>query len=111
MAAPGGIGAPMAPTKIEDTGLDQAFLINLLAKGMFLENLEDIAQITQAIKLPDNIVSAIAQEMVERKLIYAVGSSGAGAGAAVRYQLTKDGQQLAQDACNQNLYFGPAPVR
>jgi predicted ATPase with chaperone activity len=110
-AAPGGIGAPMAPTKIEDTGLDQAFLINLFAKGMFLENLEDIAQITQAIKLPDNIVSAIAQEMVERKLIYAVGSSGAGAGAAVRYQLTKDGQQLAQDACNQNLYFGPAPVR
>lgn len=110
-AAAGGISAPMAPTKIEDTGLDQAFLINLFAKGMFLENLEEIGQITQAIKLPDNIVSAIGQEMVERKLIYAVGSSGAGAGATVRYQLTKDGQQLAQDACNQNLYFGPAPVR
>lgn len=101
----------MAPTNIEDTGLDQAFLINLFAKGMFLENLEDIGQITQAIKLPDNIVAAIGQEMVDRKLIYAVGSSGAGAGAKIRYQLTKDGQQLAQDACNQNQYFGPAPVR
>ncbi len=103
--------APMAPMKLEDTGLDQAFLINLIAKGMFLENIEDVAQLTQAIKLPDNIINGVVQEMVDRKLIFATGSSGAGAGAAVRYQLSKDGQQLAQDACIQNQYFGPAPVR
>lgn len=102
---------PMAPTNIADTGLDQAFLVNLIAKGMYLENLEEIGQITQATKLPDNIVSAVGQEMADRKLIYAVGTAGAGPGAAVRYQLTQDGQKLAKDACTQSQYFGPAPVR
>ncbi|MBT6430744.1 MAG: hypothetical protein HOK30_23960 [Rhodospirillaceae bacterium] len=110
-AAPGSPNAPMAPTKIEDTGLELIFIINLIAKGMYLENLEDIARITQETKLPDNIIAIVVQEMVDRKLMAAVGSSGAGAGAAVRYQLTKDGQQLALDACNQNQYFGSAPVR
>ncbi len=103
-------GAPPAPVRIEDTGLNLAFLINLIAKGMYLENLEEIGQLTQATMLPNNIVTMIGQEMADRKLIIASGSTGVGASAAVRYQLTRDGQQMALDACNQNQYFGPAPV-
>ncbi|MDP6344323.1 MAG: hypothetical protein QF491_12370, partial [Alphaproteobacteria bacterium] len=110
-ALPNPDGSPVAPRNIEETGLDQAFLINLIAKGMYLENLEEVGQFTQATKLPDNIISGVVQEMADRKLILAAGSSGgAGAAAAIRYQLTRDGQQLALDACNQNQYFGPAPV-
>ncbi|MDP6689172.1 MAG: hypothetical protein QF384_06730 [Alphaproteobacteria bacterium] len=101
---------PPAPMRIEDTGLDMAFLINLIAKGMYLENLEDVSQFTQATKLPDNIINVVCQEMVDRKLMSATGSSGAGAAAAVRYQLSREGQQTAVDACAQNQYFGPAPV-
>ncbi len=101
---------PPAPMRIEDTGLDMAFLINLIAKGMYLENLVDVAQFTQATKLPDNIINVVCTEMVDRKLMVATGSSGAGAAAAVRYQLSREGQQAAIDACGQNQYFGPAPV-
>ncbi len=45
-AAPEANPVPPAPMRIEDTGLDMAFLINLIAKGMYLENLEDVAQFT-----------------------------------------------------------------
>jgi len=102
--------APAAPTKIEDTGLDMAFLINLMTKGMYLESMVEVGQLTNATKLSSNVVNTVTQEMVDRKLIAASGSAGAGAAAAVRYQLTKEGQQVALDACNQNQYFGPAPV-
>jgi len=102
--------APPAPTHIENSGLDLNFLINLVAKGMYLENKEEISQLTQSTKLPTSVINVVTQEMIDRKLIHAAGSSGVSAAAAVRYQLTRDGQQVAADACNQSQYFGPAPV-
>ncbi len=102
--------APPAPTNVEATGLDLAFLINLIAKGMYLENMEEVGQISNATMLSTNIINVLTQEMTTRKLIHAAGSSGVGAVASIRYQLTREGQQVALDACNQNQYFGPAPV-
>ncbi|MBT3907580.1 MAG: AAA family ATPase [Rhodospirillaceae bacterium] len=104
------VEAPPRPADINATGLDLAFIINLIAKGMYLENLEEASQITQAIKLSTNIVNGVTQEMLDRKLIHAAGSTGVGALSSIRYQLTREGQQVALDACNQNQYFGPAPV-
>jgi hypothetical protein len=103
---------PAAPVKIEDTGLDMGFLIAHFLKGMYLDNVEDAGQMAEATKLPSNIVAVVLQEMVDRKLISATGSAGGGAGGTTtfRYQMSKDGQQMAMDACNQNQYFGPAPV-
>ncbi|MCC7168163.1 MAG: hypothetical protein IT565_11400 [Rhodospirillales bacterium] len=101
---------PNAPMTVAETGQDMAFFVAHFAKGMYLDNLEDAAQFAEATKLPGKLVSDILQEMTTRKLVQVMGSSGVGAGGAARYQLTRDGQQAATDACNLNQYFGPAPV-
>jgi len=101
---------PTVSGKIEEIGLDRNFLTQHIAKGMYLDAHALISQIIESSKLPSNMVNTLVLEMVERKLIHSAGAAGVGGLSDVRYQLTKEGQQFAIEACNQNQYSGPAPV-
>ena len=104
--------APQAPTKPEDTGIDPMFLLQLLIKGMYTDNLETPSQIVTELKLSGPIVSALLQDGMDRKLIEAVGSAATGVGSLteMRHALTKLGRDWALEALEQSQYFGPAPV-
>lgn len=104
---------PKAPKNLKDVGYDPNIILQLVGKGMYLENLETSVQLTDAIKLPSNIIEEALQSLIDRKQIESVGmlanTTGDGMGV-LRYRLTTAGSNFVQDALNQNQYFGPAPV-
>jgi energy-coupling factor transporter ATP-binding protein EcfA2 len=103
--------APPAPRRLEDTGLDPMFLLQLMVKGMYTENLETPSRIAGAMHLPRAIVATLIKGATERKIIEGIGQAeGGGALAEVRHQLTRLGREWAADALEQSSYFGPAPV-
>lgn len=103
---------PKAPTKLSEVGYDPNLVLQLICKGMYLENLETAIQFSYEIKLPTNIIEQALQELVSRKQVESVGmmNSTTGGLGSLRYTLTGAGRKFVQDAMNQNQYFGPAPV-
>lgn len=103
---------PRAPKRLKDVGYDPSLILQLIGKGMYLENLETSVQLANEIKLQSNVIEEALQILVSRKMIESVGmlSSTAGGQGILRYKLTTAGRSFAQDALDQNQYFGPAPV-
>ena len=103
---------PKAPTKLSEVGYDPNLVLQLICKGMYLENLETAIQFSYEIKLPTNIIEQALQELVSRKQVESVGmmNSTTGGLGSLRYTLTGAGRKFVQDTMNQNQYFGPAPV-
>lgn len=100
--------APQAPSMVAGTGIDPVFLVELVLKGMYSENLETAAQLAGAVKLTSSIVNQLLQIANERKLVE--GLASVGSGREMRYALTRAGRELAIDALKRGQYFGPAPV-
>ncbi len=106
---------PAAPTSMDDTDIDPLFLLQLMFKGIYAENLETPSQITEAMKLPSSTVNALLKDAVDRKLAEAAGQIGnvdgsMGALAEMRYTLTQAGRDWTVECMEQSAYFGPAPV-
>ncbi len=103
--------APQAPTTLADTGIDPVFLLELVIKGMYSENLETGSQIAEAIKLSSTIVNQLLNDAKERKLVESLASNtGGGSMAEMRLTLTRAGREFAIDVMKRGQYFGPAPV-
>jgi len=103
--------APQTPSSLTDTGIDPVFLLELAVKGMYTENLETAAQLSEALKLPSLIVNHLLQEAKERKLVESLASIGSGGSIAeMRLTLTRAGREWAADAMTRGQYFGAAPV-
>lgn len=103
---------PKAPMKLNDVGYDPNIVLQLIGKGMYLENLETAVQFSNEIKLPTNVIEQALQVLTNRKQIESVGNieSTTGGMGTLRYNLTTRGRDFVQEALNQNQYFGPAPV-
>jgi predicted ATPase with chaperone activity len=103
--------APQAPISMNDTGLDPVFLLELVVKGMYTENLETASQIAESIRLSSAIVNQVFQIAKERKLVEALASTASqGTMAENRLSLTRAGREWAADCMMRGQYFGPAPV-
>ncbi len=103
--------APQAPLTAAGTGVDPAFLFELVIKGIYSENLELPSQIAEAVKLSVNIVNVLLQEAKDRKLVETLGAAaGGGSVSELRIALTRAGREWATEAMARGLYFGPAPV-
>jgi len=103
--------APQAPISAEATGIDPVFLLELMIKGMYAENLEQASQLARSLKLSNTIVNQLLQLANERKLVEALSTtSTAGARTELRYGLTRAGREYAVDALQRSQYFGPAPI-
>ncbi|MCH9809092.1 MAG: ATPase [Alphaproteobacteria bacterium] len=104
--------APQVPTLVESTGIDPVFLLELLIKGMYSENIETASQLAEALKLSSSVVNQLLQAANERKLVETLASSAAGGGSRgeMRLTLTRAGREWAIDALQRGQYFGPAPV-
>ncbi len=103
--------APQSPATMADTGIDSVFLLELVIKGMYSENLETASQLAEAIKLSSTIVNQLLQEAKERKLVESLASTSSGGSMAeMRLTLTRAGREFAIDVMKRGQYFGPAPV-
>lgn len=102
--------APPAPRTLEECGLPQVLMRDLLLKTMFRMNLSEVSTIARNVCIP----MGVAQELVDlargQKLLEATGTILANSGGEMGYQLTEAGKARALDALSQSEYFGAMPV-
>jgi energy-coupling factor transporter ATP-binding protein EcfA2 len=97
---------PVEPATVAETGIFATELLTLLIKLIHSARLETITQYIEAIKLPPQVVETLVQSAVSRNLMVAMGSSG----SVMRYELSEQGRNWAQEAMKASVYAGPAPV-
>ena len=102
--------APPALTSIEDTGLPEGFLVDLLLKTIYRMGLEQPGEIAKAMKLPVGVVIRLIENAQSKRLMETLGQLGASLTAEMRYALTSKGREWALEGLAQNEWFGPAPV-
>jgi hypothetical protein len=102
--------APASPRCLAETGIGQGPLLNLLLKFMHLEACETAGDLTEALKLPRQIIDELLQEAVSRKLIQSLGARALTLVPQIRYGLSDDGRAAAAAALSQTQYLRPAPV-
>lgn len=104
------IPAPPVPVYIEDTGLDEGFLLDHLMKTMFRMGLEKPSDLAHVMRLPVRIVDQLLQIAVDNKLVATLGSVRQSLTSELRYDVTVQGRQWALDAINQCEWIGQVPV-
>ena len=100
---------PEVPRKLSDTGIGVTSLQRLMLKSMLVDGFETPAELSDRLKLPFAIVATLLENATDKKLVEALGAAGIRANE-LRYGLSERGRHWAQDALNQNMYVGPAPV-
>jgi energy-coupling factor transporter ATP-binding protein EcfA2 len=101
---------PPIPRKVEQTGLSQVFLTELMLKIAFFDaGIFTLASIAQSICLPRNVVDEVIFQAKADHLV-AVRSTGSAGNGFIVYELTDAGRQRAEVALTQSQYAGPAPV-
>ena len=101
-------GVPVAPATLADTGLPEAFMIDLMLKFLFIGTAETTADLIGALRLPPGLVTELLESAVRGQLVAALGSVGGTLG--MRYELTDSGKVRAREALARSAYSGPAPV-
>jgi len=101
---------PRPPRSIRDTGLEEGFLIDLIAKVFYRLGLERASDISRVIKLSVGIVDELLTIMQDLKLVETLGQRGASLTAEMRYALSGLGRARAKEALAKSEYAGAAPV-
>ncbi len=105
---------PPTPVTVEETGLTEGDLLNLMLKLVHVEGLDRVASLSAALRVPHIVVSQLVQIALQRGLMAAIGkgiSTAASGGLTdMRYVLGEKGRAWALDALSQSQYVGPAPV-
>src|SRR5690349_23531365 len=99
---------PRSPQRLEDTGLDVGFVVELLAKVLFLRGQLRLPELSAHVKLPVGILDSVLALMRSERLCE-MSRRGETEGAML-YTLTDAGRARAQDFLARSQYTGPAPV-
>ncbi len=102
-------GAPAIPSSIEETGISERNLLNLLVKFMHFEACETVLDLAARMKLPRLLIQKLIGEAVHERFIGATGATSDLA-LSTHYALTETGRNAVKEALEQNVYLGPAPV-
>jgi hypothetical protein len=101
---------PREPSDIRATGLDEAELLSLLLKLIYVGRLQTVRQFADAIKLPYNIVIELVKMAVDRLFLQTLGTRNSDSLIDMAYMFTDMGRNFVVDAINRLHYVGPAPV-
>src|SRR5213594_1398922 len=102
--------APIAPVAIEETGLTQAFIADLVLKVLYQKGQATAADLADTICLPlPKILTGILDFLKNEHLVEVKGSSGMAAATYI-YVISAKGQERAREAFAKNGYVGAAPV-
>ncbi|OYZ16816.1 MAG: hypothetical protein B7Y35_02565 [Sphingomonadales bacterium 28-64-96] len=102
-------GVPVEPSTVAETGLPEAFLIDLMLKFLFIGTAETTAELSAALRLPPGLVTELLEAATRGQMVAALGSVGGGQ-LGMRYELTDTGKVRAREAMARSAYSGPAPV-
>lgn len=110
-AAPSGddaIRMPPQPKTVRETGLEQALIVELVAKAMFSNGRMHLPVLTSKLRLSINVLREVLGFMLAEQLVE-VASRG-DSDLDVNYQLTGIGKSRAAEFLARCRYAGPAPV-
>lgn len=97
------------PASIEETGLDQGFIIDLCLKTIYALGRPSARVICDRMCLPFTVLEGVLEFLRRQEYLDVVGSSGL-TEQDYQYSLTGKGVVRTQEAQEKNLYVGPAPV-
>lgn len=100
---------PRVPETIEDTGLSEEVIVDLLLKTMYVHGARTGEQLADALRLPFSILDEPLETLQRRRQIEARGSSGPGRLGYV-FDLGRAGRERAREALQISGYVGAAPV-
>jgi predicted ATPase with chaperone activity len=96
------------PTDLQDTGLSESFVADLVAKHLLTRGALSIAELSALLALAGSIVERILNFMRSEARIEVKPRTGQQ--KALSYALTEGGRVSALDAMMRSGYVGPAPV-
>lgn len=98
------------PVKIEDTGLSDTFLADLIAKHLLEGGVLSMSELVGRMALAGSILENVLFFMRQESRIEVKGPANAKSQTNLRYALTDRGRNDALDAMQRSGYVGPAPV-
>ena len=99
---------PIAPKRIEDTGLGAAFLVELACKVLYSGGTMSLAALSARLALPVSVTSDLA-EILKRERLAEV-KCGGEVRASYQFALTDLGRERAREFLKFSAYTGAAPV-
>jgi len=101
---------PAAPKTLAELGISPTLLQEILLKTILRRNLENVLQISEALRISVPIAQELIEFSREFNMIETLGASRFDDPKHLRYKLTEMGRQAALDALSQSEYFGAVPV-
>lgn len=101
---------PPEPTSIEETGLGENTLLELLMKIIYTSGASFVSDFIDFIKLPYPIVGALVHTLQSRHMLVAKGAHSLVDINSMQFTLSEEGRAMAIAAMEQSQYTGPAPV-
>ncbi len=96
------------PQSLEDTGLSQTFVADLIAKHLLDGGVLTILQLVQRLALSGKLIESVLHFMREEARLEVMAARDTDGG--LRYRLTDRGRSTALDAMLRSGYIGPCPV-
>lgn len=105
---------PHIPETLEETGLTQNLLIQLLLKHAYFRDTFSIREMVRDLKIGAGLVESLISYLKSQNLLFVrprdVFTSKSRLSMEMYYALTEQGRVLAEQALDANRYIGPAPV-
>lgn len=98
------------PVRLEDTGLRDTFLADLVSKHLLEGGVLTMSELTARLTLAGPIVDTIMNFLRKEARVEVRGPATGDAATSLRYALTERGRAAALDALLRSGYVGPAPV-
>lgn len=109
LSAPEGEDAPPVPSTIEDTGLTQEFVSDLMLKTLYSQGVLQGTELEDVVCLPFSILDDCLLDLQQRRLVQVRGTEGHGR-AGYAFDLTEEGSDRARELMNMSAYTGAAPI-
>jgi hypothetical protein len=104
----GGVRLPGIPRTVEDTGLEFTFLVELVARVLFVRGQISLVELASHVELPATVVESLLAFMRTERLCEVTRRGGTE--GDVNYQLTESGRARAAGYLERSRYAGVAPV-
>lgn len=100
---------PLVPQTIEDTGIPEAFLRELVLKAVWANDMPSLGTLSNILGLPGRVIDTLITGL-NREGLCEVESASATNAVGFRYKLTDKGKVAAHEALSRSRYIGIAPV-
>lgn len=101
--------APPVPETLEETGLDTAFVSDLVLKVLYRGGARSGSGLADRVRLRFGLLDEVLLDQQQRHLVEVRRTEGHGRQGYV-FDLTSEGRERAREAMSQSRYVGPAPV-